>query len=64
MLRKGAVRCAGLSKSAQCAGAAKGPTFASALVVDGRYLCSRARVRVSLVFWPVDVSARGCGRDV
>ena len=25
-------------------GAAKGPTFASALVVDGRYLCSCARV--------------------
>ena len=25
--------------------AAKGPTFASALVVDGRYLCSCARVR-------------------
>ena len=26
-------------------GAAKGPTFASALVVDGRYLCSCVRVR-------------------
>ena len=32
--------CVGLSKSARCAGAAKGPTFGSALVVDGCYLCS------------------------
>ena len=37
--------CVGLSKSARCAGAAKGPTFGSALVVDGCYLCSCARVR-------------------
>ena len=29
--------CVGLSKSARCAGAAKGPTFGSALVVDGCY---------------------------
>jgi hypothetical protein len=28
----------GLRKSTQCAGTAKGPTFASALVFDGRYL--------------------------
>ena len=37
--------CAGLSESTRCAGAAEGPTFASALVVDGCYLCSCMRVR-------------------
>ena len=63
--------CAGLSESTRCAGAAEGPTFASALVVDGCYLCSCVRVRAcESRVWPVDKSARGvdvmfcCSRSV
>ena len=42
--RKGADLCAGLSKSTQCAGAAKGPTFASTLPGHRRERVDTVRV--------------------
>ena len=46
------------------AGAAKGPTFAAALVVDGRYLCAHVVCELGLVglgwFGFVWVGLLGC----
>ena len=60
--------CAGLSESTRCAGVAEGPTFASALVVDGCYLCSMRRLeQVGAVRWSgkrPDIRVGSCCRRV
>ena len=57
---------AGLSESARCAlGRQKARRSRLLLLSTGViYVLVRVCVRVSLVFWPVGMLARGCGRDV
>ena len=57
---------AGLSESTRCALGRQKARRSRLLLLSTGVICVLVRVcvRVSLVFWPVGMSARGCGRDV